>query len=302
LGGEPWKETIKTILANRFQEDVIFENPDNQPFKDFFYNQNEDKNIEIIINEDIVKVSSNYYFEDKSDGVTTKIINRAALIVDAFKNNKEIKQFEYKTLSNGEKGETNFMVREFVSRPKIKTDFFSTNNNQRNIAKNFEKIVDEEKEYYLLKAFQTIEKDIVKLVFSNNRLLLKREKGKLMPINLFGDAMNKVCGWVLSIIGGEKKILLIDEIENGIHHTNQQKFWTMLFNLAKEFDIQIFATSHSAEMIKAFQEVAKQKSEDCKAMYFELSRNQDTNKIITNKLNIDLLEYEITKNQPFRGE
>ena len=74
----------------------------------------------------------------------------------------------------------------------------------------------------------------------------------------------------------------------------------MLFDLAKEFDIQVFATSHSAEMIKAFQEVAKEY--EVKGMYFELSRNQDTNKIISNKLNMDLLEYEIIKNQPFRGE
>jgi AAA15 family ATPase/GTPase len=111
--------------------------------------------------------------------------------------------------------------------------------------------------------------------------------------------MNKMCNWILSIIGGEKKVILIDEIENGIHHTNQQKFWTMLFDLAKEFDIQIFATSHSAEMIKAFQEVAT--AHAIKGGYFDLTRHAKTGKILGIKTQLDTLSLKIEHKMNYRG-
>ena len=49
-------------------------------------------------------------------------------------------------------------------------------------------------------------------------------------------------------IGG---LLLVDEIENGLHHSVQEEVFSMLLNLAKSFDVQIFATTHSDECIRA---------------------------------------------------
>ena len=45
--------------------------------------------------------------------------------------------------------------------------------------------------------------------------------------------------------------LFIDEIENGIHHTVQKDVWKAIGQTAHELDIQVFATTHSLEMVHA---------------------------------------------------
>jgi AAA15 family ATPase/GTPase len=48
-----------------------------------------------------------------------------------------------------------------------------------------------------------------------------------------------------------QKIVLIDEIEQGIHHTNYQMIWEELKVQAYRHSVQIFATTHSYEFIEA---------------------------------------------------
>ena len=37
--------------------------------------------------------------------------------------------------------------------------------------------------------------------------------------------MTKIAIYILGIIGNQNSVILIDEIENGIHHTNQKHLW-----------------------------------------------------------------------------
>jgi len=47
-------------------------------------------------------------------------------------------------------------------------------------------------------------------------------------------------------------IVLIDEIENGLHYSVQEKLWQAVFSWAQDLNVQVFATTHSNECIKAF--------------------------------------------------
>jgi AAA15 family ATPase/GTPase len=51
---------------------------------------------------------------------------------------------------------------------------------------------------------------------------------------------------------------LIDEVENGLHHTVMPVVWKGLIAAAKELDVQIFATTHSAECIFAADQAARE--------------------------------------------
>ena len=44
-------------------------------------------------------------------------------------------------------------------------------------------------------------------------------------------------------------LIFIDEIENGIHYSVQKDVWNAIGKLARDLDIQVFATTHSLEMI-----------------------------------------------------
>jgi AAA15 family ATPase/GTPase len=103
------------------------------------------------------------------------------------------------------------------------------------------------------------------------------------------------------LLNTSSKVILIDEIENGIHFTKHKELWTKLFQIVGD-DIQIFATSHSLEMIKAFNDVAYQTEFEDKAMYFEMARTQKTNKIIANPMDMEILNSEIVTGNSFRGE
>ena len=73
----------------------------------------------------------------------------------------------------------------------------------------------------------------------------------LLPIQLMGDGL---CRWLLlaqAVPRSPGGLVLIDEIENGLHHTAMVDIWRSLSVLARKYDVQIFATTHSAECIRS---------------------------------------------------
>ena len=157
----------------------------------------------------------------------------------------------------------------------------------------------------VLKAFQVIDpaiESVESFSIGEPTLYLRRKGEKRLPLSLFGDAMNRVAEIILKLVNSEHKILLIDEIENGIHHTNQRNFWRVLFRLAVELDTQIFATTHSLEMLQAFADVGLELNKECSSAYFELARKLKTNQIIGSRLDLETLSYAIEHQEGVRGE
>ena len=77
-----------------------------------------------------------------------------------------------------------------------------------------------------------------------------------VPLRSFGDGMNRLFGIALSLVNAHNGILLVDEFENGLHYSVQPDAWRMVFKLARDLDVQVFATTHSRDAISSFQEVA----------------------------------------------
>jgi AAA15 family ATPase/GTPase len=73
----------------------------------------------------------------------------------------------------------------------------------------------------------------------------------LMPLPLFGEGMGRLLSIVLAIANAPGGIVLIDEIENGLHHSVLVKVWQAIADAARRADTQIFATTHSLECIRA---------------------------------------------------
>ena len=69
-------------------------------------------------------------------------------------------------------------------------------------------------------------------------------------------------GIILSLVNAKNGLLLIDEFENGIHHSVQEDTWKVIFAKAKDLNIQVFATTHSWDAISAFQKAAADTPED----------------------------------------
>ncbi|MGI6354178.1 MAG: AAA family ATPase [Lentisphaeria bacterium] len=94
-----------------------------------------------------------------------------------------------------------------------------------------------------------------------------------LPLRSFGDGLNRLFNIALSLVNAKGGLLLIDEFENGMHHTVQLDVWRAIFRLAQDLDVQVFATSHSWDAVEAFQKAAAETTED--ATLIRLSRQDD---------------------------
>ena len=154
----------------------------------------------------------------------------------------------------------------------------------------------------LLKVFDN---DIENVRVFNNTgkpiLNVQRKNEPFMLLSSFGDAMNRMVDLVLRIVNNENGIVLIDEIENGIHYKKHDDIWTLIFTLAEKFKVQIFATTHSKEMMTSFDRVAI-KNNAVPAKYIEVFKSARTNDIKSNVFDTKKLEYALSQNEPLRGE
>ena len=48
--------------------------------------------------------------------------------------------------------------------------------------------------------------------------------------------------------------MLVDEFENGIHHSRLGELWQVVWSFSQLYDCQVFATTHSEECVRAAHE------------------------------------------------
>lgn len=84
------------------------------------------------------------------------------------------------------------------------------------------------------------------------------------PLHLrsLGDGINRLFGIILSLVNAKDGLLLVDEIENGMHHSILVQVWTVILKIAKSLNVQVFATSHSWDCIEAFQAATSKDPEE----------------------------------------
>lgn len=73
-----------------------------------------------------------------------------------------------------------------------------------------------------------------------------------MDLSLFGDGLQKIFYLGIKFAACSNGVLLLDEIENGIHKDLLCQFTKLIQELADQYNVQVFVTSHSKECIDAF--------------------------------------------------
>lgn len=86
---------------------------------------------------------------------------------------------------------------------------------------------------------------------SSIRLRLKGSSDPV-PLKSMGDGMNRLFGLGMALACAKDGILLVDEIENGIHWSALPEVWKFVVKVAKRLNVQVFATTHSNDCLRAF--------------------------------------------------
>ena len=105
------------------------------------------------------------------------------------------------------------------------------------------------------------------------RVVVKlRNREKPVPLRSLGDGATRLFGVALALAGSRNGFLVIDEVENGIHHSVHDAFWRMVLRAAEKNNIQVFATTHSFDCVRGFARAAAA-SPECKGVLVRLEKS-----------------------------
>jgi len=96
--------------------------------------------------------------------------------------------------------------------------------------------------------------DVLLLTEAEQTRLWVRLDFGLIPLLDMGQGVARLANYAIRIANARKGVILIDEIENGLHYSVLTALWEKIGALAAEFNTQIFATTHSLECIRAAHE------------------------------------------------
>lgn len=93
-------------------------------------------------------------------------------------------------------------------------------------------------------------------IFLAENMIEVRLKGvnESIPLNLLGGGVNRVVP-LLSSVPSDYEVLLVDGIENGLHHSIMKPVLEVLFQEIISRKKQIFITTHSEDILKAVAEI-----------------------------------------------
>lgn len=93
-----------------------------------------------------------------------------------------------------------------------------------------------------------------------------------IPLKSLGEGMLRVFDIALAIVNAKDGLLLIDEIESGLHYSVQVELWRLILKTARRLNVQVFATTHSWDCIEAFQKATQEDQEE--GLLIRLGRKQ----------------------------
>jgi len=87
---------------------------------------------------------------------------------------------------------------------------------------------------------------------SSAGILLGFEKEqRRYPLGGHGEGMRRLLALALSLATARNGILLIDEVDTGLHYSVLGDVWLLIVKAAKDFNMQVFLTTHSLDCVRA---------------------------------------------------
>ncbi len=140
----------------------------------------------------------------------------------------------------------------------INTYLSSRTKNSNYLKFTYERVTSQFKEDALLRSMNLLDDRIEKLNIINNMLQVKlKTLSSYIPINELGDGFCRVVEILMNLYISKDNVILVDEIENGIHYSKIKDVWRDIIMTCRDNDIQLFATTHSKEFIEVLSEVSQ---------------------------------------------
>lgn len=136
-----------------------------------------------------------------------------------------------------------------VYKETLLSDYIPSSNALQSEKDKLEMVFKSKEEKFVIEALQIIEPRIKDIQLSGSKLMVDVGLSSRLPINVLGDGVRKVLSLVLAIQSCKGGVLLIDELENGLHFSVMQKLWKVLIKTAIKAHTQLFISTHSKDML-----------------------------------------------------
>lgn len=129
-------------------------------------------------------------------------------------------------------------------------NYLSANYSFETIPSMVEKIIQNKEESQIVDALQQIDPRIKNFVYFEKQVMVDVGLEKRVPINMLGDGVRKFFSLIVAILDSSNGVLLVDEIDNGLHFSSMKMLWKIIIQLSLQFNVQLFATSHNIDSLK----------------------------------------------------
>ena len=120
----------------------------------------------------------------------------------------------------------------------------------------WDKVIREGREANVLHALRTLEPDIESIHLltgdwsANDVLIGVQGSDSRVGVGSFGEGMRRLLDLALALIDSADGVLLIDEIDTGLHWSVMEDLWRFVIGASRLSNVQVFATTHSYDCLK----------------------------------------------------
>jgi AAA15 family ATPase/GTPase len=178
------------------------------------------------------------------------------------------------------------------------------NNNPQNFIQRLETLIIEKKDDELIKNLLEIDDKIKRITIGTNGVIFfDIGVDRLIPSNLMGDGILRLLSIAINLNAVKNGILLIDEIDNGLHYTSMMILWKMIFKTAKANNVQLFITTHNIDTLINLKKVLKDPNFEAFSdviRCYTLTKDEK-NVVYSYKYKFSDLDYALQQNIEIRG-
>ncbi|WP_410958574.1 AAA family ATPase [Salmonella sp. SAL03171] len=316
------KNPAALLKVKSFRNEASLLNKENSFWDSYFYNMDTSKEMSITIRDERSEVTQKYSTTDNIQSESSVSLNVESILsntpplrqtlgsqekgnvlmikVSETQNGKRNTPEELITIKitqktqeiNGEIKQTKKgKLYEFKTAAIITT---SRNINKEATIKNVSKLLTQKRKDEIIGNLKRIDNRINDIAIiatdQNKEIFLDIGLSELNEISMLGEGVSRALSFISSILVQKDSIILIDEIENGIHYSVIKDMINALIEAAKTNNNQIFTTTHSHDVICAINELYE-KSKDIS--YIRLGRDKESQKPTAMQFNMDDFSFSV---------
>jgi len=155
------------------------------------------------------------------------------------------------------------------SQPERPVQFISTSSSSaEEVMSAWNKVSLKPEEQLVLQALRSLDSDIERIALraetpqqywgpgSRGGFMVKLKSSEQpVPIGSMGDGIWRMLALSMALAQSKGGTLLVDEIDTGLHYTVMSKMWNLIYSAAKDFNVQIFATTHSHDCVYSLAQI-----------------------------------------------